>query len=148
MNNKHYELTPLKYLNSEDYKIAMKWAIKSFTVEIDTSNEFDNEALIVYKKDKGKKYKCGYIRKYDYVYTEIANELYMERRFILENNDWVETEETQELKNNEHWGKTEKVAIHSKEELDYLLNNFEKYKLLTERSTKEWSLYLELKNEK
>jgi len=39
----------------------------------------------------------------------------------------------------------DKIPLHTKEELQYLLNNFQKYKLLTNRFTNEWFLYLELK---
>lgn len=143
--NKIYILTPLKYLTEDEYEIAMKWAIKSFTIEIDSENEFDNEALIVFKTFKGKKYKCGYIRKYDYKYTDEANFLYQERRFLLENNDWKESEETQKIKANANWNKTYKVSLYTQESLEYLLNNYQKYKLLTDRSTSDWSLYLEYK---
>jgi len=145
MNINNFELTPLKYLTREEYNIAMKWSIKSFTVELEPTNEYDNEALIVYKTFKGKKYKCGYIKKNDYIYTKVANSLYNQRRFILEENNWIETEETEKIKNNNQWGKMDKIPLHTKEELQYLLNNFQKYKLLTNRFTNEWFLYLELK---
>ena len=144
MNIKNFELTPLKYLTREESEIALKWSVKSFTLEIESTNEFDNEALIVYKELKSIKSKCGYIKKYDYVFTDTANSLYKERRYILENNDWIETKETREIKEDKNWGKTEKVAIHTKEELKYLLNNFKDYKLLTNRFTDTWFLYLEL----
>jgi len=77
MNINNFELTPLKYLTREEYNIAMKWSIKSFTVELEPTNEYDNEALIVYKTFKGKKYKCGYIKKKTIIYTPKSQIVYI-----------------------------------------------------------------------
>lgn len=136
-----YYLTPLKHLNDRQRDVALAWKYKKFRLTSEPTNKFDKYACKVEKWDGEHWVRVGYIQRYEYqtIFTNKANELY-EEAMICGNWD--------EMKLDPHWADIEeikKIEVVKPEEIQALIDNQSKFKVLTDKHNYEWRLYLEVK---